>query len=61
MSRDVHPRSGVAPTRSRRPDPEPLDVASLYERYGPVIYRRILSFYEPHEAEEVLHEVFMKV
>jgi len=61
MSSDAHSMIGVTNTTGRRQSADTLDVAALYERYGPVIYRRILSFYDPNEAEEVLHEVFMKV
>lgn len=38
-----------------------VDVAELYREWGPMVFRRILRFYDPVEAEEVLHEVFVKV
>ncbi len=38
-----------------------VDVDALYREWGPMVYRRILRFYGPEEAEEVLHEVFLKV
>ena len=38
-----------------------FSVAELYERYSPLIYRRILRFFSADEAEEVLQEVFVKV
>lgn len=43
------------------PAPPPLDVETLYRRYAGVVYRRVLSFYRPQEAEEILQEVFIKV
>lgn len=39
----------------------PNDIADLYARYGPMVYRRILHFVRRDEAEEVLHEVFLQV
>jgi RNA polymerase sigma-70 factor (ECF subfamily) len=36
-------------------------VAELYRQHGKAVYRRILRFFGPDEAEEVLHEVFLKV
>ena len=41
--------------------PAALDVASLYKTYASMVYRRILRFFGPGEAEEVLQEVFVKV
>ncbi len=38
-----------------------LDVDAIYRRYAPLVYRRILRLFGESEAEEVLHEVFMKV
>lgn len=38
-----------------------VDVDALYREWGPIVYRRILRFYDKFEAEEVLHEVFLKV
>ena len=38
-----------------------VDVGELYREWGPMVFRRILRFYDPVEAEEVLHEVFVKV
>ena len=40
---------------------QPLDIDAVYRQYAPLVYRRILKFYSHMEAEEVLHEVFMKV
>lgn len=37
-----------------------LDVADLYRRYGPLVLRRGRRFLGDAEAEEVLHEVFLK-
>ncbi|MEQ1504488.1 MAG: sigma-70 family RNA polymerase sigma factor [Myxococcota bacterium] len=40
----------------------PPPVAELYARHGRLVLRRIRRFYaDPHEAEEVLHEVFERV
>ena len=38
-----------------------IDVAALYRRYGAMIHRRILKFHSRSEAEEVLHEVFLRL
>ena len=38
-----------------------FSVAELYERYSPLVYRRILRFFSADEAEEVLQEVFVKI
>lgn len=38
-----------------------MDVGQLYQRYGPMVYRRVLHFYPAQEAEEVLQEVFLQV
>ena len=38
-----------------------FSVGELYQRYAPLIYRRILRFFDKDEAEEVLQEVFVKV
>lgn len=38
-----------------------VDVGELYREWGPMVFRRILRFYDRVEAEEVLHEVFVKV
>lgn len=37
------------------------DPAELYRRYRPMVYRRVLRFFEPQEAEEVVQEVFVKI
>ncbi len=39
---------------------EPPDIAALYEQWSGLVYRRILRFYPPQEAEEVLQEVFLR-
>lgn len=54
----------VAPTTKREPVPETtgvIDVAALYERFGPLVLRRVRRFVGDAEAEEVVHEVFLKV
>jgi RNA polymerase sigma-70 factor (ECF subfamily) len=38
-----------------------VDVADLYARYAPFVLRRVLRFFARDEAEEVVHEVFVKV
>lgn len=38
-----------------------VELGEVYRRWGPVMYRRILSFYDESEAEEVLHEIFAKL
>lgn len=38
-----------------------IDVGALYERYAPLVMRRVLRFVPPSEAEEVVHEVFVRV
>ncbi len=38
-----------------------LSVEELYVRYAPLVFRRARRFYDPHEAEEVVHEVFVRV
>ena len=47
--------ASAAEPRVRAPD-----LAALYRQYGGVVYRRILRFYPPDEAEEVLQEVFLR-
>jgi RNA polymerase sigma-70 factor (ECF subfamily) len=47
-------RTGAAPA-----GPAP-DIGALYERYAPMLIRRILQFFGEHEAEEVLHDVFVQ-
>ncbi len=37
------------------------DVAGLYRRYGATILRRCQRFLPPEEAEELVHEVFLKL
>ena len=37
-----------------------LDLSSLYRDYAGLVYRRILRFFPPQEAEEVLQEVFLR-
>jgi RNA polymerase sigma-70 factor (ECF subfamily) len=37
------------------------EIAELFERYGPIVYRRALSILRnPHEAEEATQEVFIR-
>ncbi len=38
-----------------------LDVAELYRRHAAMVLRRVLRFFPRDEAEEVVHEVFIKV
>ena len=57
-------RNVLAKKRDRNSDrgrdaAEPCDVAALHERYGPMIYRRILRFFRGDEAQEVYQEVFL--
>lgn len=37
---------------------EHADIAALYARYGGMVYRRVLRFFNAQEAEEVVQEVF---
>ena len=37
------------------------DVGALYARYAPMVYRRCLRFFDPEEAEDAMHEVFVHV
>lgn len=37
-----------------------LDIAVLYQRFGPMVLRRIRRFYVGDEAQDVLQEVFMR-
>lgn len=36
-------------------------IAHIYKVHGPMIMRRILRFYRGDEAQEVLHEIFIKL
>ncbi len=45
----------------RRPAGTGLDVAELYSRYAGMVLRRVRRFYGEQEAEEVVHEVFLRV
>ncbi len=38
-----------------------MDLDQLYRRYAGVVLRRAMRFYPRSEAEEVVHEVFLKV
>ncbi len=38
-----------------------LDIGELYRRYASVVFRRASRFFSKTEAEEVVHEVFVKV
>lgn len=55
--------SGARPASAATsgPDSHSLDAAALYRRYGPMVYRRILRFFNISEAEEIMHEVFLLV
>ena len=37
------------------------DIHSLYDRYAPMVYRRVLRFYPAAEAPEIVQEVFVRV
>ena len=38
-----------------------IDVGELYHRHAGMVMRRVLRFFPRDEAEEVVHEVFVKV
>ncbi|TNF38405.1 MAG: sigma-70 family RNA polymerase sigma factor [Deltaproteobacteria bacterium] len=38
-----------------------IDVEALYRRFGPAVLRRVRRFVPEAEAEETVHEVFLKV
>ncbi len=40
---------------------EPPDIGDLYRRFSGLVYRRARRFFDDAEAEEVVHEVFLKV
>lgn len=35
------------------------ELADLYRRYSPMVYRRCLRFFDPAEAEDVMQEIFV--
>lgn len=37
-----------------------LDIAALYQRFGPMVLRRIRRFYAGEEAQDVLQEIFVR-
>lgn len=41
--------------------PDAQEVGDLYRRYAPMVYRRCSRFFGPQEAEDAMHEVFLKV
>lgn len=44
-------------------EPKPkdgMDIAALYKRYGPLVLRRGRRFLGDSEAEEIVHEVFLR-
>ena len=43
-----------------RMNTSPLDIGLLYQRFGPMVLRRIRRFYSGEEAQDVLQEVFMR-
>lgn len=55
----------ATPTEADADVPQPsgvsLDVAELYRRYAPMVRRRIRRFVAEADADEVLHEVFLRV
>ena len=40
---------------------ETLDAEGLYDRYKPLVLRRVLRFYKGEEADDIVHEVFVKI
>ncbi len=38
-----------------------LDIEAIYEKHKPLILRRVLRFYGQDQAEDVVHEIFVKV
>jgi RNA polymerase sigma factor (sigma-70 family) len=61
-ARDAAQSTGqsAAPS-SAQPEPGGLDLADLYTRHGGMVLRRVRRFFkDPAEAEEVLHEVFLR-
>lgn len=42
-------------------DEAPMTLEDIYRTYAPMVYRRVLRFYGPHDAEEIVHEIFMKL
>ncbi|MBU0552116.1 sigma-70 family RNA polymerase sigma factor [Myxococcota bacterium] len=46
---------------TRSDEPRGLDIEDLYRRFAPLVFRRARRFYDAHEAEEVVHEVFLQV
>lgn len=49
----------VAPVSSPPPPPA-HDVGALYAAYGRLVLRRALRFVSPSDAEEIMHEVFIR-
>ncbi len=43
-----------------RAPPADLDLAALYRQYAPLVLRRVRRFVGPQEAEEVVHEIFLR-
>lgn len=41
--------------------PAKLDIGELYRKYAGVVFRRARRFFDANEAEEVVHEVFVRV
>ncbi len=37
------------------------DMAALYQKYAPMVYRRCCRFFSGSEAEDMMHEVFLHV
>ncbi len=37
------------------------DVGELYRQYAPMVLRRVRRFFGPNDAEEVVHEIFLRV
>ncbi|TPV96850.1 MAG: sigma-70 family RNA polymerase sigma factor [Myxococcales bacterium FL481] len=55
-----HSEFGMSPPAANA-SADAVDVAGLYRRYGPGVLRRAQRFFPGSEAEEVLHEVFLRV
>lgn len=41
-------------------EPPKLDIAELYRRHGGLVLRRVRRFYTDEEANDVVHEVFLR-
>ena len=60
LSRRARP---AGPNRSAAAAPEgraTVDLDALYRTYAPMVLRRARRFFDAQEAEEVVHEVFLR-